>query len=323
MAEQESWTQLVDDIFITTWANRRKQATIQAFEKTPLIWWLREKGQIQNLSGGTRIEIPLEYGSNSTLRWISKGSVVPLIDDQILSMAYDEWRNVAVSVVRWMADDQKNKGKEKLINLIDSKLGAAERTLWEEFERVMFADGSDANTPNGLLNIVADDPTTGVLHGIDRAKHDWFRNQSMPSSGAFSAYGKLDMSHMLNNVSRYAGADVKDVVMVTSQEVFEMYENEVMEIKQLQNTMFGDAGFDNLQFRGRPIIWCPSAPVDKMYFLVGSYLKLVCDNDYWMEMTDWKEFPNQAFDKACQIVCSMNLICDRPVTQGVITNITA
>jgi hypothetical protein len=68
-------------------------------------------------------------------------------------------------------------------------------------------------------------------------------------------------------------------------------------------------------------MWCPSAPSGKMYFLNTAYIKLVCDEGYWMEMTDWKDIPNQPFDRAAQIVCACNLTVSRPIVNVVLTDI--
>lgn len=318
-----SWTQTVDDLFTSTWAYRKKEATIQSFLKTPLIFWLREKGQIENISGHRRIEIPVEYGSNDTVRWISKGDTVPITDSDLVTMANDDWKYVSVSIMRWMQDEQQNRGKAAMINLVNLKLGAAERGLYEEFERVMFADGTGDGEPNGLQNLISSSPTTGTVHGLNRATYTWWRNQQKTSSGAASVYLVSDMRNCLNNVLKYSKAELKDIVIVTNQTVFELYEDEGYEIYQLSNNALFDAGFDVLQFRGRPMIWCPSAPSGNMYFLNTAYLKLVCDESYWMEMTDWKDIPNQPFDRTAQIVSACNLVCSRPIANIVLTGISA
>jgi hypothetical protein len=60
-----------------------------------------------------------------------------------------------------------------------------------------------------------------------------------------------------------------------------------------------------------------------MYFINPQYLKLVCDEAFYMEMTDWKQIPDQPFDKVAQIVCTLNLITTRAVCHKVLTGIAA
>jgi len=321
----ESWTQTIDNLFTTTWAYRKKAATEQAFLKTPFIYFLRQKGHIENITGHSRIEIPLNYGSNETVRWISKGKTVPLQDSEILTMAYEEWKYVAVSIMRWFTQDHKNRGKAAAMNLVETKLAAAERSIYDELERVMFADGSGDDEPNGIRNIIADTPTTGTLHGINRATagNEWWRNQTKAASGAASVYLVEDMRTCLNDVIKYSRSEIKDIAIVTDQASFELYEDVCFDMKVLQNTMMAEAGFDTVVFRGRPIMWCPSAPAGKMYFVNTNYYKLVCDESYFMEMTSWKEIPDQPFDKAAQIVCTLNAVTDRPIVNKVLHTIAA
>jgi len=318
-----SWTQTVDDMFTTTWSYRKAKAEEQAFLKTPFAFWMKQGGRVENIQGHTRIEIPLEYGSNDTLRWIGKGSTIPISDPNLLTMAYEDWRYVAVSVVRYGVDDQKNRGQAQLINYVKTKLGAAERALWEEFERAFFADGSGALEPNGLQNIVADLPTSGTVHGIDRATYTWFRNQYKSATGAASIYLVSDMRNLMNTCTKYAKAELNDLAIVTDQTSFELYEDETMEQKRIVNQKMADAGFENFQFKGRPMFWSPYAPSAKMYFINTNYLKMVKDEQYFMQMTEWKSIPEQVNDRVAQILCTLNVVSSRPIVHGVLHTIAA
>jgi len=318
-----SWTQTVDNLFTSTWSLRRKEAIEQAFLKTPFAFWLKEKGRIEHISGYTRIEIPLDYASNETIRWIGKGDTVPIQDKEFLTMAYEEWKSVAVSIPRYGIEDQRNRGQAQVIRLIESRINAAERALWEDFERVFFADGTGDKEPNGLRNIVADLPTSGTLHGIDRAVYPWFRNQYKAATGSFAIYGLSDMRTLLNTCLKYSKAEIQDIVIVTDQNCYEYYEDEVLEMKRSVNQTLADAGFENIQFKGRPIFWSPFAPSAKMYFINTQYLKLITDEEYFMQMTEWKPIPDQVNDRVCQILCTQNLISSRPVVHGVLHTITA
>lgn len=321
----QSWTQTIDNLYTSTWAYRQKEAIEQAFLKTPFIFWLREKGHLETLTGHRRIEIPLEYGSNETIKWIGKGATVPIQDNELLTMAYEDWKYVAVSIVRWFTEDQQNRQQAQAIKLVETKLNAAERAVYEDLERVMFADGTGVDEPNGLQKLISSSPTTGIVHGINRATagNEWWQNQQKSSSGAAAVYLVSDMRTCLNDIIKYSRADLKDIVLVTNQTVFELYEDVCLEMKVLQNTMLGDAGFDNVVFKGKPLIWCPSAPSGNMYFINPTYLKLVSDEAFFMEMTDWKQIPDQPFDKVCQMVCALNMVVKRAICQKVLTGIAA
>lgn len=318
-----SWTQDIDTLFASTWAYRKEEATEQAFLKTPLIYWLNEAGRVQPLSGYRRIEIPVNYGSNETVRWLKKGQTVPMTDNELITLTYEDWKYVAVNIMRWFTEDQQNRGKAAAIKMVTTKLNAAERALWEEMERVMFADGTGTDEPNGLGNLISTSPTTGIVHGLNRATYSWWRNQTKTATGSAPVYLVSDMRTCLNDVIKYSRSEVKDIFIVTDQTSYELYEDVCLDMKVLQNTKLADAGFESIVYRGRPLMWCPSATSGQMRFINPNYLTFYKDPDYFMEMTDWKQIPDQPFDKAAQIVATMQLITDRPIVQKVLTGIAA
>ena len=315
----QSWTQTIDTLYTSTWSDRKGPATEQAFKNTPFIFWLNQAGRIKPIDGGTRLEIHLEYGSNETVKWIQKGSTVPITDQELLTMAYEDWKYVSVSVVRWFADEQKNRGRNQIINILSTKLGTAERAMNEELERVMFADGTGPLEPNGLQNIISNTPTTGTLHGLSRADLTWWRNLQKTATGAAAIYLLSDMRTLMNNLAVYTKVNMKDLAIVTDQTSFELFEDVHMDMKVLNDVKLADAGFMSFSWKGRPIMWCPSAPSLKMYFANTSYIKLAKDNNYWMEMTEWKTIPNQPFDRVAQIVSALQMCTSRPVASGVLT----
>ncbi len=317
-----SWTQQIDNMFTTTWAKRKEAAVEQAYLRTPLIFWLKEKGRVEEIRGHRRLEIPLEYGDNETVRWIGKGSTMPMTEGDLFTMAYEDWKYVAASIIRYGTEDQQNKGAARIIDYVARKVNAAERALWEAFENVFFGDGTGENEPNGLDNLIATDPTTGTVHGIDRSTYDWWRNQTKTASGAFSVYGISDMRNVFNNLTKYAKTETKDIFMMTDQTTFEAYEDVSLELKQFVNQKLIDAGFDNLVFKGRPLMWSPAAQATQISFINPNYLKLMIDPDYFMDMTEWKPIPDQVNDRVAQVVCAMNLCTSRPIASGVLHTIT-
>lgn len=317
-----SWTQQVDNLFTTTWSYRKGPAVEQAFLNTPLAFWLRERDRVKNLSGHTRIEIPLDYGVNDSMRWLGKGDALPVTDPELLTMAYEEWRYGGVNIIRFWQDEQKNKGQAKMIDYVEAKLRAAERAIWQELERCFFSDGSGLREPNGLQNIIAVDPSTGTLHGIDRAVHTWFRNQTKAASGSFPVYGDADMRNMLNTLTKFTNTMIRDYVLVTDQTTYEAYEDTLLGMKRIVNQRLADAGFDNFVFKGCPFIWSPQAPSGRIYFVNTESVKLYIDEDEFLSMTEWKPLPDQPKDRMAQIVIVLNLVCSRPSVNGVLHSIT-
>ena len=68
-----SITTVLDDLYTTTWQNRRPGVADNIFAATPFWWFLKEKGKMYGIRGGKWIEENLLYAKNSTVVWINKG----------------------------------------------------------------------------------------------------------------------------------------------------------------------------------------------------------------------------------------------------------
>lgn len=324
MAAPTTWTLQIDNLFTTTWAYRKPGAVEQAFRTTPLAFYLMDKGRIKKVKGFRRIEINLDYGTNSAVTWLEKGDELTEVDNEFLTVAYEDWKYAAVNIVRYYQDDQKNKGQAQLINYVESKLASAERAMWQELETVLFSDGSVSKKPLGLQKVIADTiPSSGTdyLHGIDRVANTWWRQNIKSASGVFGTYGIPDMRNLLNTLSSYRGVNPRSYVLVTDQAVFEAYEDELLEHYRIVDKKMADLGFENYTFKGRTLLWSPQAPSGKVYFINTDNLEVWVDEDEFLEMTEWKPIPNR-LDRMAQLKVVMNMACSRLAVQGVLTGIT-
>jgi hypothetical protein len=317
-------TEQLDDLYTSTWNNRKSEVTDSIFTATPTYFLMKKKGGIQlNGTGGRYLEIPLSYAKNETVTSLDKGDTISLSDTKFLTVAQFEWKFVAGSIVRYYVDDAKNKSKQAHLNLANSKVDNLERSMIDKFETFLFADGTgnSGKDPDGLGNIVALAPTTGTVGNINRATYSWWRNKQKGATGAASVYLLSDMRTLFNNCSVGQAMDIPDAV-VTDQTSFELYEDEVMEQKQIVNKDMADAMFDSVTFKGKPVVWSAACTSGYMYFMNFKYLGLNVDPDINMTMTEWKTIPNQ-LDRVAQIVWKGNLISSRCASLGVLTGIAA
>ena len=101
-----------------------------------------------------------------------------------------------------------------------------------------------------------------------------------------------------------------------------MIEDNTLEQHRIYNKTLGDAQFENIEFKKRPIIWSEHANAEKLYVLNTKILKLVIDPAANFDLTSWKDIPNQVKDRAAQICIALQLICDRRSSLGVIYDIS-
>ena len=321
MAAVSTITEQIDNLYTTTLQNMGATTADQIFDGTPFWFWLKDKGKLKTENGGRFLSEPVRYAKSERIKFIKKGGTVTLSDQEFLTTAKYDWKYLVDSIVRFGVDDQQNRGKNLIINLMQAKLDNSKDSLTDKMEEVLFADNSaDPDAFHGLQTLVADDPTTGVVGNIDPAVNTWWQNQTKNMTGlSFAVHGVSEMRTMLNNVGKNQRKDTPDII-VGGQTPYEDYEDTVLEQKRIVNQKLGDAGFENIQFKGIPFIWSPQGGT-RIYFLNTTFLSFTYDPLYFFDMTEWKPIPDQVNDRAAQIITAGNLVTNKRRVQGVMHTI--
>ena len=316
-------TENLDNLYTTTWQNMKSTVFDQIFDATPFWFWMKDKGKMRTEEGGRFITEPLQYDKNDNVVWLTKGGTVSLNDYEFLTIAQYNWRYLVAPIVRFGIDDQQNRGKNKIIDFMNSKLENTQNSLVSEMESKLFAaSGAASDAIDGLQFLVADDPTTSAAPGeIAQDTYSWWRNQQTTmTSLSFATYGLSKMRTLRNNCQNNLAMDAPDIIL-SGQTPYEYYEDTVLEHLRVGNTKLADAGFDNQTFKGIPMIWSPSCANTRMYFLNTNYLNFVYDPMMNFDMTEWKPIPDQPNDRAAQIVTACSMTASRLRCQGVLHTI--
>ncbi len=312
-------TEQLDSLYTTTWQLMRKEAIDNIFKATPFWFWLTAKERRRTEQGGRYIGVPLEYRKNETVQSFGKGDTISTQDTDPLTMAKYDWKYVAGTIVRYYQDDQQNRGKAQIMSLAKAKFRNLEQSLIDKLEADLFGDGTgnSGKDIHGLGLLVSEDGT-GVVGGINASNETWWKNQYKDMTDrAPTNYLLSDKRTMFNDCSK--GNDTPTII-VTDQSSYELYEDEVMEQKQIVNKELGDAMFENILFKGRPLVWSPSCGEGDMYFLNDRYLEWVADEFANFEMTEWKP-AQDTLDRVAQVIVSGNLVCSARNKQGVLFGI--
>ena len=316
-------TEVLDDLYTTTWNNRAKQVVDQIFDATPFYEKLRSMGGIQlNGTGGRYLEIPLSYAKNETITSFDKGDTISLSDTAFLTVAQYTWKFVAGSIVRYYVDDAKNKSKSVHISWANAKIDNLRDSLTDAFEVYLFGDGTGnaSKDPNGLGNLVSTTPTTGTVANLNRATYTWFQNRQKTATGAASVYLLSDMRNLANTCSEGQTRKMPNII-VTTQVVAELFDDEVLEQRSIVNMKSGDPESISTSWKGIPLVWSGQCASGRMYMLNSAFIGLNVDPDINFTPTAWKTIPNQVEDRVQQVVWKGELITNRPKSLGVMTAI--
>jgi hypothetical protein len=317
-------TEDLDDLYSGTWADHKKEAIDQIFGESPLWFWLYEtKKRVEYIPGGKFIVRPLLYGRNTTFKMMHKGGTIDLSRDEKVTDAIYKWAYAAISLVRYWQEDLQNRGKYQILNQMTLEMDTAKKECTDQLEQQAFGAGVGDDI-NGLDNIIVAAATgsRGTLGGVDSSVKDWWENQAVSMSGLKpSVWLDKKMRTMLNDCSKGMKTDRPDT-FITTQGIYETIEDNTLEQHRIYNKTLGDAQFESIQFKGKPIIWAEHANESKLYVVNSNWIKLIIDPAANFDLTGWKDIPNQVKDRAAQICIALQLICDKRNALGVIYDIT-
>ena len=137
---------------------------------------------------------------------------------------------------------------------------------------------------------------------------------------SFATNGQKEMRTLYNNASKNIGG-VKPDLWIGGQTAFEYYEDSILTQKRVVNMTLGDAGFQNIEFKGVPVTWSPKCANTRLYLLTVGNLKFKYDPRFFFEMTEWKPIPDQINDRAAQVILAGELTTNRRNAHGVLHTI--
>jgi len=323
-------TEVIDTTYSSTWALRLPEIHDNIF-KARVFWaWLTGNGRMKTIDGGKHIEERLKYAKNTTFKSIGLGGKVDIVPTDNITVSKWEWKFVVGSLVSYWVHRLKNSGKSALANMVSDDIETAQDSATVETTRQAYLDGTGNGGLDfdGLQNIVADDPTTGTVGGINAATSTWWRNQFRDCAGInFTVDGRDYMSNMLNRCND--GSSHVDMIH-TSQALWELYESEIAAQQMVvpgetKRSKIADLGFDVLWFRNIPISYdtnMPSALNTSMYFLNSKSLRLIRHANAWFNLGEWYQVQGQSEDRAAHILTAGNLVCNNRRRNGVLFNLS-
>ena len=305
-----------DEILSTTLNNYVPKLTDNIFTARPLFYALTNGQTIRRVSGGAKIVVPIIYGTNSTAASYSGTDTITTTAQTGISAAEYDWGQYAVTVTINGLEEAKNNGEAQIIDLLEGKIFQAQETVIENMNTMFYGDGTGNSGKdwNGLANIV---DSTGTVGGINQATsgNAFWASTETAQGGAITTAG---MAALYNDVS--VGND-QPTMIITTQDVYQDYEALLTDQIRYTDTDVADAGFQNLLFKGAPVVFDGACTAQTMYMVNTKYLRLVGHSDVWFKPTPFVRPTNQDAVFS-QILSYGNLTCSNRSRQGKLTGVT-
>lgn len=279
--------QIYNDIFTTTLKSRSERLADNMSKNNALLTRLKNKGKMRPLNGGSKILEELEYGEGDIV-WYSGYDTISYTPKQLFTAAEFALKLCAVPVAISGEEMLMNSGDERIMDLFEKRITNAEKTLTNKMAAAVYGDGtgSSGKEIGGLALLVADDPTSGTVGGIDRSApgNEFWRNQAV--SGAITSDNiRQMMSNLYYKCSR--GADKPDLI-VCDDTLYSVYDSTLEALQRFSDPKVAEAGFTSLKYKGADVIYDGgqggNCPANHMYFLNTDFIYLRTHKDRNMKV---------------------------------------
>ena len=266
-----------DELVSTSLKMYRGRMTDNITNKEVLLNHFKEKGYVEERSGGTSIVEGLIHGDNDTVGSFSGYDEFSIAPQEGISSAEFDWKQIVGTVSISGEQEFKNSGsKEKIISLLDTKVRQLELSLMKELDRQLLSDGT-GNSSKDITGIKAAIPaaTSGTYGGITWSSSSnafWAPNFIDLTTASFAAVGQDNMRTLFNNCSRDGETPT---LALTTQTIFERYEKSLVQNERFTDTRLGDAGFQNLMFKGIPIVYDSNVTSGYLYMISREYMRFI------------------------------------------------
>lgn len=282
----------ISDIIATTIQSRTGDIADNVTSNNALLMRLKQRGNIKTFDGGNTIMQELSFAANGNAGWYSGYETLPVAAQDVISAAEYNIKQAACPVTISGLEQLQNSGRERIIDLLDSRLEVAESSMANLIASGLYSDGTAAGGKqiDGLLKQVSTTPTNTV-GGIDRStwlfwKNQYFRMTTTGGAAASASNVQTYFNRMWATLVR--GKDRPDLILVDNI-LWGFYMASLQAIQRFSDTQNANLGFVSVKFMdadvvldgGMQINWTstgaagttPSAvPATSAYFLNTKYL---------------------------------------------------
>lgn len=242
----------LSEIVTTTLRNRSGKLADNVTRNNALLNRLKERGKAKPFSGGRTIVQELEYAMNGTYRRYSGYETLNISPSDVFTAAEFPIRQAAVAVSISGLEMLQNNGKEAIIDLLESRIGNAERTFMNSLSADAYSDGTATGQINGLQALISASPGSGTIGGIDRGSWQFWRNiaySAVTNGGA--AATSANIQRYMNNVALQLvrGNEGPDLI-VADQNYYQLFLESMQAIQRVTDDRTAALGFTGLKYYG-------------------------------------------------------------------------
>lgn len=322
-------------IVASTLNKTRKEVWRQIWGCHP-VWYKLEKKMKRPYDGGLNIVEILEIGENGTVAFRDPKAAIPLEETDELTRVSWSPKTISGSITIFDDDELTNNGDSAITDYTRVKINGLKAKLQKVLRTGLWAAGGE-NLMDGLPAIcsatntypVADSRTqvTGILRTT--AGNEYWQAVVKSTTEPWALTGGTDggwqkLYNDLLNYGQSAGGDMTDEpdIIVTSQALFEKYEQSMLDQNPQMDADLAEAGFHNLMYKGAAVVWDPNIDdATKTYMLNTKYIDIRPHTSNASDFNYSEMHPMETQLAKRQLVSwTGNITCVMPRKQGVSAN---
>ena len=270
------------EIVTTTLRSRTGKLADNVTKNNALLNRLKKKGKVKKVTGGRTIVQEIEYAQNGTFKRYSGYEALNIAPSDVFTAAEFNYAQSAVAVSISGLEMLQNSGPEQIIDLLESRISNAEKTITNNTALDCYSDGTadGGRQIGGLQLLISATPTTGVVGGIDRSTTvgSFFRNvafSGVSNGGAQVTSGNIQSYMNRVYLQLVRGSDGPDL-LVADNNFYRLYLESLQAIQRIQSEEMAEIGFQSLKFMGSDVVldggFGGGAPLNTMFFLNTDFI---------------------------------------------------
>jgi hypothetical protein len=238
------------------WIKSRRDNT--ATKNNALLRRISQKGKVKSFDGGQAIVQEIEYSENGTYKRYSGYDVLSITPSDVFTSAQYSIAQAAVAVSISGLEMLQNSGKEKMLDLLESRIGNAERTFQNNLSNDAYSTGvaDGGKQVGGLQLLVSTTNNSGVIGGIDSSVWGFWQNNQFSFATQGLTPGAATMQTMMNRMwlNQARQADRPDLI-IADNTYFRYYWESLQAIQRIQDERSAMAGFMALKFMDADVVY--------------------------------------------------------------------
>ena len=280
----------ISEIVTSVIQSRTRKLADNVTDNTALLRRLMAKGKIRPVTGGDVIFQELQYDENSAFSRISGYEPINIGASDIMTAAEYDLKEYVVAVTMSQREMLMDSGREKMIDLLESRIENAEITLMNRLSADLYSDGTAdggkqitglaAVVPVPSSNILT--PTeyaSGTYGGINRANFDWWRPlRFRPADILAASYTAADFNaRMMDLHVQLRRNNESPDLIVADNAMYTKFWSGLTQLQRFADEKAARLGWAELKFGPMSDVVLDggvngSAPNGTMYFLNTKYL---------------------------------------------------